>query len=341
MRALVTGSNGFLGVSLVQRLLARGETDVRCLVRSGSNCRRLEALLAPGARAQMFVGSLATPAAAADALADVDVVFHLAASLKGAPADMFLNTVVTSKNLLEAVVAAGRPLRLVLVSSFSVYGVAGLPWGIRFDESVPLEPHPERRDPYAQVKLRQERLFREYAERHRLPLTVLRPGVIYGPDGSPFSNRVGLRLPGLLLHVGGSTRLPLSYVDNCAEAIAVAGSSEAARGEAFNVHDDELLSARQYLRQYKRNVQPVRSVYLPYTAALLLSRLAWWYHRRSHGQLPAVLTPYRAASMWKRFRFDNSKLKRIGWAQLVPTAEGLRLTFEAFRRRLASGEKLV
>jgi nucleoside-diphosphate-sugar epimerase len=341
VNALVTGSNGFLGVSLVERLLARGATNVRCLVRSGSDRRRLDALLSSRPGGQAFVGSLASPSAAARALDGVDVVYHLAASLKGAPADMFLNTVVTSKNLLEAAARLGRPLRLVLVSSFSVYGVAGLRWGSAFDETVPLEPHPERRDPYAQVKLRQERLFWEYSDRHGLPLVVLRPGVIYGPGGSPFSNRVGLRLPGLLLHVGGSSRLPLSYVDNCAEAIAVAGTSDAAVGQAFNVHDDELVSARQYLRLYKRNVKRVRSVYLPYPAALLLSHLAWWYHRHSHGQLPAVLTPYRAASMWKRVRFDNAKLKGLGWAPLVTTAEGLRLSFEGLRQRLVSGERLV
>ena len=45
MKILVTGATGFLGGALVERLLARGETDVRCLVRSGSDRARLEAAL--------------------------------------------------------------------------------------------------------------------------------------------------------------------------------------------------------------------------------------------------------------------------------------------------------
>lgn len=340
MKALVTGANGFLGTALVERLLARGGTELRCLVRQGSSRARLEAVLAGQECGRIVVGSLASPAAAAEALADAELVYHLAASLQGTPADMFLNTVISSKNLLEAIAASGRPVRVVLVSSFSVYGVAGMRRGDTLDERSPVEPHPEQRDPYAQVKLRQERLFRDYAESLGLPLAIVRPGVIYGPAGSPFSARVGLRLPGLFLHLGGSAPLPLSYVDNCAEAIAVVGSSSAAWGEAFNVHDDELLTARQYLRLYKSRVRRLRSLFVPYPALLLLSHAVAWYHRYSHGQLPALFTPYRTASSWKKLRFDNSKLKRLGWRPLVATDEGLRRTFEGLRARLAAGEKL-
>src|SRR5204862_5238265 len=126
-----------------------------------------------------------------------------------------LNTVVASKNLLEAIAAADRPIKVVLVSSFGVYGVAGLPRGHVVDEETPLEPHPERRDLYSQAKLRQEKLFREYQAKAGFPLVVLRPGVIYGPRGSRISTRVGLNLMGIFLHLGGDNLLPLTYVASC------------------------------------------------------------------------------------------------------------------------------
>lgn len=332
MKALVTGSSGFLGAALVGRLLARGETDIRCFVRPGSNRELLETLQAkyPGAKVEIFSGSLATAASALPALKDVDTVYHVAAGLKGTAADLFLNTVVTSKNLLEAVGQVG-PMKVVLISSFGVYGLAKLPRGFLVDENAPLEVHPEQRDLYSYAKLRQEQLFWEYHQRLGFPLVVLRPGVIYGPRGSALSSRIGLDIGPIYLHLGGNNTLPLSYVDNCAEAIAVAGASDEAVGQVYNVHDDNLPTCAQYLTRYKREVKPVRSVRVPFPVAMALSRGVESYHRRSQGQLPAILTPYKTAAIWKGSRFDNSKIKSIGWRQLVSTEEGIRRTFEYLR----------
>jgi nucleoside-diphosphate-sugar epimerase len=307
---------------------------VRCLVRSEAGADTLRRALAErGDGAEIVVGALADPRLLARALAGVDVLFHLAASARGAPADMFLGTVVASQKLLDGILASGLRPRTVLVSSFGVYGVAGLPPGALVDEATPLEPHPERRDHYSHAKLRQERLFREFAERHALPLTVVRPGVIYGPGGNALPARIGVRVPGVFLALGGGNPLPLSYVENCAEALRLASAAEAV-GHVYNVHDDDLPTCRQYLRSYERQVQPVRSVALPYAVTLGLSHAIERYHHRSQGQLPAFLTPYRVASTWKRCRFDNRRLKSLGWRPRVGPADGLRLAFAAERARV-------
>ena len=46
MKVLVTGSNGFLGSTLVERLLVHGFEKPRCMVRAGSNRSKLEAVQA-------------------------------------------------------------------------------------------------------------------------------------------------------------------------------------------------------------------------------------------------------------------------------------------------------
>jgi nucleoside-diphosphate-sugar epimerase len=335
MRILVTGAGGFLGSRLVAHLLAYGYTGVRCLLRDRMKMERLQPLVPayPNARLDFIFGNLKSAQVAAQAVDGVDLIFHLASAMKGSTADMFLDSVVASKNLLDAVTPNARAIRIVLISSFGVYGVAGLPRGAVVNEHTPLEKHPEWRDPYSHCKLRQEQLFWEYRDRFGFQLVVLRPGVIYGPGGPQMSSRVGLNVFGVFLHLGGNNLLPLTYVDNCAEAAVLAAARDEADGQVFNVHDDDLPTSSQYLRSYKRHVRNLRSIRVPYPAMIALSNAVQWYHRWSKGQLPQVFTPYKTKTTWGGNRFDNAKLKSIGWKQAVPTTEGMRLALASFRQQ--------
>jgi len=337
VKLLVTGAAGFLGLAVVDRLLAHGYTNIRCNVRQSQDISKFELLSKryPNAQLEYCVGNLKYRDDAARAVKGVDVIYHLAAGKRGAAADLFLDSVVASRNLLDAL-STEHPVRIVLVSSFGVYGVAGLRRGAQVNEQTPLESHPEWRDPYSHAKLRQEELFWEYRQRLGFELVVLRPGVIYGPGGGHLSSRIGLMVGGWLLNLGGNNILPLSYVDNCAEAIVVAGIHPSNDGEVYNVHDDDLPTCRQFLRGYKQNVRSVLSLRVPYFCLRLFSVSFAKYNRRAKGQLPAIFTPYKVATEWAGNRFDNSKLRSIGWRPLVTTAEGLRLSFVAFRFDLES-----
>lgn len=336
-KQLVTGSNGFLGTAFVDRLLSRGEKGVRCLVRPGSDRSKLDAVLRkhPGADVEIREGSLSSVEAAAKLLDGVGVVHHLAAAVGAPPADMFLGTVVATKNLLEAMLAMKPVPKLVLISSFGVYGVAEMPRGAVIDESTPLESHPEKRDIYSHSKLRQEQLVWDYYKKQKFPLVILRPGVIYGPHGGAMSSRVGIKFPGMFLYLGFKNVLPLSYVDNCAEAICVAAKNARFDGDVYNVHDDELLTCSEFLARYRKEVEPLRVVPLPYPALKLVSKAVESYHKYSKGQLPALFTPYKSATTWGGNRFSNAKLHSLGWKPIVTTEEALRRTFEALRSRMA------
>ncbi len=268
---------------------------------------------------------------------DVSLVFHLAAGLKGSAAEMFADSAGVSRNLLETLetrdASLVRQTRFVLVSSFGVYGVAALPRGVRVDEQTPLESHPELRDIYSHSKLRQEQLFWEHQQKAGFELVVLRPGVIYGPGGGAFSARVGLQIGPLFFHLGGSNLLPLSFVVNCAEAIVFAGTHPDSAGQVYNVHDDNLLTASRYLREYKKHVERIRSVRLPYFVTRMLARSLEAYHRRSQGQLPAIITRYKAASAWGGNKFANSKLHALGWRQLVSPPDAMPANFAYLRQK--------
>lgn len=111
----------------------------------------------------------------------------------------------------------------------------------------------------------------------------------------------------------------------------MAGRSPEASGNSYNVVDDDLPTANEYLRAYKREVRKIPAIRLSFPLAMLLSEVVEKYHRNTHGQIPAALTPYETSAMCKGHRFDNQNIKKLGWKQIVPTQEAMRETFAYLR----------
>jgi nucleoside-diphosphate-sugar epimerase len=336
MSILVTGAGGFLGRRICKSLLVAGSMDLRLHFRGAAPGGLIEELQGqfPGARIEAVAANLLNRGQLDGLVAGIDCIVHAAAGMRGSAADMFANTVIGTRNLLEAAGAAGVR-RIVLISSFAVYQTGTLPSGALHDESIPMEADGVEKGPYAHAKTRQEQLFLEFRERFGFESVVLRPGVIYGPGAGAFSSRVGIQAMGLFFSLGRGATLPLSYVDNCADAVATA-ALHAPAGSAYNVVDDDLPSCGAYLREYRRNVAPLRVVPVPYWIFMLGARFLRRYHRKSKGQLPAVFTPHVVRSMFRPLRYSNAALKSIGWTQRVPTREGMRRAFDYWREQRAS-----
>jgi nucleoside-diphosphate-sugar epimerase len=201
------------------------------------------------------------------------------------------------------------------------------------DESCPVKTHPEFwDDAYSFAKIKQDEIVMEHGHRLGIPYVIVRPGSVYGPGKVSITGRVGIGTFGVFLHLGGSNMIPFTYIDNCAEAIALVGLKHGVDGEVFNVVDDDLLSSRQFLRLYKRNVGHFTSIYVPRIVSYALCYLWEKYSTWSEGQLPPFLTRNKWHAYWKKTRYSNDKLKtRVGWRPQVPTAEGFRRFFESCR----------
>ena len=334
-RILVTGAAGFIGSRVVQELLDRGFRNLVCFVRPSSRMARLDAVLErqpPGARIEVMEGNLLARADCDAACRNVAAIFHLAAGTgaKSFP-DAFLNSVVATRNLLDASLRFARLRRFVLVSSFAVY--TNRQKSRLLDESCPTEEHAALRDAYCYAKVKQEEIVAEYGRNFSIPYVVLRPGSVYGAPGPEVTGRVGLGTFGLFLHLGGSNTIPFTHVDNCAHAIVLAGLVKGVDGEVFNVVDDDLPSSRQFLRNYKKSVRQFRSLYVPHPVSRALC--SWWekYSRWSQGQLPPAFNRSRWYAEWRSTCYSNAKLKaKLGWAPKISTEEAMRRYFEACRR---------
>jgi nucleoside-diphosphate-sugar epimerase len=335
MKILITGAGGFLGKQIVRSLLRQGQTELlRLHFRSQAPGGFIEALQQefPQARIEP-VGANLLARGSFDAIFDgIDTVIHAAAGMRGAAADMFANTVIGSRNVFEACERAGVR-RIVLISSFAVFKTEQMKPGEVLDETIGMEPVGVERGPYGYAKTRQEYLLHEFQKQHGFETVVLRPGVIYGPGGGALSPRVGLKIMNFIVSLGGNTLLPLTYVDNCADAIARA-ATHAPSGSVFPVVDDDVPTCKAYLKGYLKHVQKLRV--LPVPRWVFRWGAAWLvrYHERSKGQLPAIFTPYIVRSMYTPIRYSNDALKRIGWTQRVSTEEGLQRTFQWLKGQL-------
>jgi len=333
---LVTGAAGFIGRRVVDSLLSRGYRRVRCLVRPSSDVGKLEEIVRrrqAADRVEFLMANLLSREDCLRATRDVVVIYHLAAGRADVFADAFMNSVVTTRNLLDATLERGCLKRFVNISSFAVYSNRNKTHSGLLDESCPLETEPARRgDPYMYGKAKQDQLVSEYGRKFGIPYVIVRPGYVYGAGHEEMTDRVGIGTFGIFLHLGGSNPVPLTYVDNCADAIVLAGVTPGVDTEVFNVVDDELPSSRRFLRLYKRHVRRFASIYMPHVVSYVLCCLWEKYSHWSEGQLPPVFNSGRWHAYWKRTNYTNAKVKeRLGWRPRVTPTEAMSRYFASCR----------
>jgi putative NADH-flavin reductase len=152
-RMLVTGAGGFLGKALSERLAATGE-PVRVMLRRPSK------ELAQFPNLHPVYGDLGDAEAVDRAVAGVEIVYHVGATMKGWTEEFQRGTVWGTRNVIDACLKHGVK-RMVHVSSLSVLDQAGHTPGVPVTESSPYEPYPKKRGAYTQTKLDAEKLVLE------------------------------------------------------------------------------------------------------------------------------------------------------------------------------------
>ena len=215
LTALVTGGGGFLGLAVVEQLLARGD-DVRSLAR-----RAYPGLADLGVT--VLRGDLRDRRAVAEACAGCDVVFHVAAKagIWGRYAAFYEPNVGGTQHVLAGCREQGVP-RLVYTSSPSVVFDGRSMEGA--DESV---PYPRRHHShYAATKALAEQAVLA-ANGTTLRTLALRPHLIWGPRDNHLVPRiVSQGRAGTLRRVGdGTNRVDTTYIDDAARAHLLAADA--------------------------------------------------------------------------------------------------------------------
>lgn len=234
---LVTGATGFIGSRVVHKLLQNG-VAVKVLALPG------EAIPDEWAeKVEIVRGSISDPQAVEKAAKDAKTIIHLVAIVTdwGDEKKYWDFTVEGSRKIFDQ--AVRNNARVVLASSIVVYGDK------IYSQPCPEEtPYGKTFGPYSRTKQAQENLAWNYHKEKGMKLTVVRPANVYCPRSGPWLHDIINVLrsgsPGLIS--GGNMNAGLAYVDNVADILILAGSTEKAIGRAYNASDCTDVTWKQY-----------------------------------------------------------------------------------------------
>jgi 2-alkyl-3-oxoalkanoate reductase len=324
MTVLVTGATGLLGSHVTELLLARGERP-RLLVRPGESLNGLV-----DASVDIYMGDMGDRASLEAAVRGVDRVLHCAARTGpwGPEAEYERTNVRGLETLLDVALAAGVR-RLVHVSSVTVHGndVGGV-----VDETAPLRVEP---NPYSRSKVAGERLLQGKIREEEAPVTIVRPGLIYGPrDSASFGRFAAMIQQGRMIVVGsGKNHVPLIYVRDAAQGILLASQAPQAVGRAYLLVNDEPVTQNDYLSAIAAELHvaaPKR--HIPYRLARAIGAAVEMAGHVINLKHAPPVTRFGLEVLGGENRFIISRARQeLGFSPHVNLAEGVKRSAEWYR----------
>ena len=302
MRIFITGATGFIGKELVRRLRETGH-ELRCLVRPTSNTAGLE-----GPRVALVRGDVTDRQSLVEGMRGCEWVVNLANLYEFWHRDRRTYDAVNvegTRNVLEAAREVGAA-KVLHVSTVAAYGDA--PWPI--DERSPWGPHAP--GDYARTKRIGEDIARALRAEHRLPLVIVAPGGVLGPDDPKATGRLvrALALGEMPALVFPGSPFPFVHVRDVAEAIVRALEKAGNEGEKYILAADN-----PTFGEIARTVSEISGTKaprwtMPGPAAVAAGYLATAAARLT-GRPPAMDLAIEQVRMMKRgMRVDGSKAAR-------------------------------
>jgi nucleoside-diphosphate-sugar epimerase len=203
------------------------------------------------------------------ASAGCDIVFHCAYGNSGSIEQRRQVNIEGTENVMASALKAGVK-RVVYLSTRRVYGdvADGL-----LDESA---PRSYSGNPYSDTKLDAEKIALEYCHKRGLPVAVLQPTSVYGPQAPVWTVNVLERLQTekVVLVDGGTGICNAVYIDDVVSAMLLAATREQAIGEAFLVSGERPVTWKEFYAGYARMVEEAELVSMSSAELLQL------YHTR-------------------------------------------------------------
>lgn len=320
MRALVTGATGFLGLYIVEQLVARGD-EVRAF------CRRPTAeLQATGV--EIVAGDIRHADDVLHACRDIDVAFHTAAvAAIWGPWKLFYETNTLGTQHVIRACLANRVAKLVFTSSPSVTFDGRDQCGV--DESVPYA----RRwlAHYAHTKALAEQAVLAANRQGSLLTCALRPHLIWGPrDRHLVPRLLNRQRAGQLRRIGDGTNLiDTVYVEDAAVAHLQAADAlepdSPVCGQPYFISQGQPVNCWNWINELLAvaGLSPVRGS-IPFALAYSAGAVLEGLYRLSGRSDEPRMTRFLAAQLARSHYFDIARAQNhFGYSPQISTIEGL------------------
>ena len=327
---LVLGGTGFIGRQLIKELLDKGYA-VRAAARGSSPA--LEEL--GNDRLEIVRADMRSTGDLERILDGIETVFHLATSDSKTWDEFVEREVEPARALARACLERGvkRLIYTGTIDSFYAGGRAGT-----ITEDTSLDRNIKRRNNYARAKAAAEDVLMEMHRKEGLPVVILRPGIVIGRGGNPFHWGVGKwSSEGVVETWGdGTNKLPLVLVDDVASGLVRAMETPGIEGRTYNLVDEPLLSARDYIAGLERLGGFKIEAHARPIWRFFLEDLAKWPIKVAVGHPDAQRVPSYSdwESRTQRAVFDSRRTREeLGW---TPISDPERMVSEGIGGSLAS-----
>ena len=179
MKAFVTGCTGLLGSNLVHALVTAGH-EVKALARSREKAEKL----LPHSQVEIVVGDMENISAFAPHMAGTDVLFHTAGYVREVfgPGNHWPKLEEINVQATVALLTQAERYGVKMAIHTSTTSVLGIgPNGTPSDERM-LPDDYSRNDPYAKSKWLAEQAIVDFLKSHHLPVILLLPSALFGPQ---------------------------------------------------------------------------------------------------------------------------------------------------------------
>ncbi len=323
MTIAITGATGFLGSALTRELV-KCRQEVRILARDEQKARRQF-----GDAVTIVEGEITDRAQVERAIDGATTIYHLAGRLyhPSVPAELYYQTHVGgTRVLLEACRGQARLRCIVHVSTTGVHGVTGEKPA---DEQAPFAPT----NPYEASKLEGELLALRAFREQGLPVSVVRPGLVYGPGDLHLLGFFWAIQKGLFRVIdGGKALLHPVYIDDMVSALLLCAGQARALGRSYSIAGERTVSVRELAtaiaralgRELPRGSIPL---WLAYLASDLFALLPGMRGER------APLTRSRVAFLTHSRVYDIRRARvELGYRPEITLEEGIRRTAVWYRK---------